>query len=49
MTIAIAICMNIAFKIGVVRVAGGAPLFLRCLPGLAAVPVGIAVGLVVMT
>ncbi len=49
MTIAIAICMNIAFKIGVVRVAGGAPLFLRCVPGLAAVPVGIAVGLVVMT
>ena len=47
--IAIALCMNIAFKLGVVRVAGGAAMFYRCAAGLGAVPAGIAAGLILIT
>ncbi|MFM9970421.1 MAG: MgtC/SapB family protein [Burkholderiales bacterium] len=40
--IAIAVTANVVFKLGVVRVAGSAALLRQCLPGLAAVPAGIA-------
>jgi uncharacterized membrane protein (DUF4010 family) len=46
--VALALCMNILFKLGVVWFTGGAALFRRCLPGLAAVPIGLAAGIALM-
>ncbi len=46
--VAIAVSANIAFKLGVVRAAGGPSMFRRCLPGLAAVLVGITAALAVV-
>lgn len=41
----IAVCANGAFKLGIVRVAGGATLFWRCLPAMASVVAAAFVGL----
>jgi uncharacterized membrane protein (DUF4010 family) len=48
MSIALATLSNLAFKSGLVLSIGGAPLARRTLPGLAAIAVGIGVGLIVI-
>jgi len=46
---AIAIVVNIIFKLGIVLVVGGRKLFLRCLPGMGAIAVGIGIGVLLLT
>jgi len=48
-SIVFAVCANVAFKLGIVRVVGGAPLFRRCVPALAAMAAGAVLGLVLFT
>jgi uncharacterized membrane protein (DUF4010 family) len=47
--VAIAVGANLAFKLGVCGVAGNRDLLVRCVPGFAAVGVGLAAGIVLFT
>ena len=48
-SVVLALSANAAFKLGIVRVAGGRDLFMRCLPALAAMVAASAAGLAVFT
>ncbi len=49
LAVVLALAANAAFKLGIVRVVGGAVLFKRCVPVLAAVVTGAAIGLAVFS